>query len=129
MQQTTTIQYQGAELMLERPTVRTRLTEDIIAARLGLHAISDPAERYYTMAFASFAALVVSQTAAIEGDGIGFTIPALTASSEDWQRARDDWLNADAHLLRLVDAAISQLRQPPGGMGLSPEADAGEKNG
>lgn len=128
MQQQLTIQYQGAELVLQRPTVRTRLTEDIIAARLGLHDISDSTERYFTMAFASFAALVVNHTTPIDGAGMGFTIPALTASSEDWRHARDEWLNADARLLRLVDQAIAQLRQPPGGVGFSPEADAAEKN-
>jgi hypothetical protein len=122
MNTTAVVSYRGAAITLQRPTVRTRLKEDVIAARLNVAQIADPAERYFTLAFASFAALVVS----IDGDP-GFSIPEFSAPAEDWAAARDAWLAADAGLLRAIDETIARLIAPPGDVELSPLADEGQK--
>ncbi len=96
----------GVTVTFRRAKIRDRLMANKIIGRLGVDT-----EDIGDFAFkTSFARLVVQ--AQIDGDGLGFTLPAITDSEEEILAAYEKWLDLDGGLYEHLQQALFDVDGP-----------------
>jgi len=103
---TKTVELPGGVLTLKRAKVRDRLLTNVIIGKLGFD--TEDSDSYTGMRM--FARLVTQ--AQIEGNGLGFDLPAITDSEEDLRAAFEKFQELDGFYYDEIELALFEVDKP-----------------
>lgn len=109
-----TVSYNGATLTFKRADVRSRIQASVLYKRVGLSGDSAEEQWYFWTTYVGF---LLRTT--VEGD-LGFTIPSLSASTEELEAGLEAFLAADESLYECVTNALNRLDEAVGEDALAP---------